>query len=64
MRGTYKNKVVLVTGASRGIGLTIAQQFASNGAKVVVNYASNYAAAEKVTADILAMDKRSPYRQI
>jgi len=33
-----KGKVALVTGASRGIGRSIAVKFAQNGAKVVINY--------------------------
>lgn len=37
----FKNKTVLITGASRGIGAAIARQFASKGANVVINYASS-----------------------
>jgi 3-oxoacyl-[acyl-carrier protein] reductase len=47
-----KNKVVIVTGSSRGIGAQIAMTLAGEGAKVVVNYAGNKAAAEKVIAKI------------
>lgn len=42
----FKDKVVLVTGAARGIGRTIAQQFAEQGAQVALHYFSNQPAAE------------------
>lgn len=34
----FENKVVLVTGGSRGIGKAIAEKFNENGAKVIVTY--------------------------
>jgi 3-oxoacyl-[acyl-carrier protein] reductase len=48
------DKVAIVTGASRGIGRTIALALAGEGAQVVVNYASSSQAAEQVVADITA----------
>ena len=45
-------KVVLITGASRGIGAIIAQAAAQAGAHVIVNYAGNRAAADAVVATI------------
>jgi 3-oxoacyl-[acyl-carrier protein] reductase len=48
------DKVAIVTGASRGIGRTIALTLAGEGAQVVVNYASSGQAAEQVVADITA----------
>lgn len=47
-----KNKVAIVTGASKGIGASIAKHFAAEGAKVVVNYASAKEDAEKVVKAI------------
>lgn len=47
-----KDKVVLVTGASRGIGATTAKLFALHGARVVVNYRRSQAEADQVVADI------------
>src|SRR3982750_4758236 len=47
-----KNKVAVVTGASKGIGASIAKHFAAEGAKVVVNYASSKEGADKVVKQI------------
>ncbi len=47
-------KVALVTGSSRGIGAAIAEQFASEGAKVVVNYSRSEKEANAVAAAIVA----------
>ncbi|QSJ19991.1 3-oxoacyl-[acyl-carrier-protein] reductase [Nostoc sp. UHCC 0702] len=49
-----QDKVAIVTGASRGIGRAIALQLATQGANVVVNYASSATAAENVVAEITA----------
>jgi len=45
-------KVAVVTGASKGIGTSIALHLAAEGAAVVVNYATSKEGADKVVAEI------------
>src|SRR3984893_4166946 len=45
-------KVAIITGASRGIGRTVAKRLARDGFVVVVNYLSNGAEAEQVVAEL------------
>jgi NAD(P)-dependent dehydrogenase (short-subunit alcohol dehydrogenase family) len=48
------SRVALVTGASRGIGKSIALALASAGADIAVNYNSNSAAAKSICEQIRA----------
>src|SRR5882762_4170758 len=52
-------KVVLVTGAQRGIGRAIAIRFAEAGADVALNYLDDKAAAESAAAEIIALGRRA-----
>ena len=55
----YENKIVLVTGASRGIGAAIAARFAKEGAVVIVNYSGNDEAADRTVENILAANGKA-----
>lgn len=54
-----KGKVAIVTGASKGIGASIARHLASEGAAVAVNYASSRDGAERIVADIKSKGGRA-----
>jgi len=50
--GKLNGKVAVVTGASKGIGASIAKEFAVEGASVIVNYASSKQDADRVVDEI------------
>jgi 3-oxoacyl-[acyl-carrier protein] reductase len=52
--GKLSGKVALVTGGSKGIGVSIAKHLAEAGAEVVVTFATDLIGADKTTRDISA----------
>ncbi len=54
----FDNKVVVVTGASSGIGKATAIEFARSGADVVVHYNSNKAGADAVVSQIKELGRK------
>ncbi len=53
------NKILLVTGGSRGIGAAAAVQAARHGWDVAVNYSRDQAAAERVAAQVRDVGRRA-----
>jgi 3-oxoacyl-[acyl-carrier protein] reductase len=56
---TLKDRIAIVTGASRGIGRAIASDFAGRGATVVVNYNQSAAEAQNLYDEIDAAGGRA-----
>lgn len=52
-----RNRVSLVTGASRGIGRAIALTFAREGSDIIVNYEKSEERAREVASEIAKMDR-------
>jgi 3-oxoacyl-[acyl-carrier protein] reductase len=55
----YKNKNVLVTGASKGIGAQIALDYAKEGANVLINYSNSEEPARLVKEQIEALGSKA-----
>src|SRR6185436_15398486 len=56
----FTNKVVLVTGSSRGLGAEIIKAFGARGAQCVVNYVSDPSGQNKSDAETVAATLNNP----
>lgn len=54
----FYEKIALITGSGRGIGRSIALEFAARGAHVAVNFFRNRQPAEETAAEIRGMNRR------
>ena len=54
-----KDKIAVVTGASRGVGKAVALAFAREGADLIINYATNEAAADQVVREIETLGRKA-----
>lgn len=54
-----KEKVIIITGSSRGVGVAIAKTLALRGAPLVNNYATSKADADNVVAEIINSDGKA-----
>ena len=57
-----KDRIVLITGATRGLGITIAEYFAKAGAKVAMNYAHNDENAKEALKKVSAFGEASIFK--
>ncbi len=55
----FKNKIVIITGASSGIGAETALAFAKEGANLVITYKENKAGAEEIASKIIQTGSRA-----
>ncbi len=55
----FKDKVVLITGSSRGVGRATALEFAKEGATIVVNYSSSEDKANSLVNEIVNLGSKA-----
>jgi 3-oxoacyl-[acyl-carrier protein] reductase len=55
----FDGRIALVTGASRGIGASVATKLATRGADIAINYRSKGSRAEGIAAEVRALGRRA-----
>lgn len=60
MNQNLEGKVAIITGSSRGIGRSVAERLAEQGAAVIINYSSSPKQAEAVVQGIQGKAERQP----
>ena len=60
----FENKIVLVTGGSRGIGKAVAIEFAKNNANVVINYTNSDDSASEVINHLKEINPNGKFEAI
>ncbi len=59
--GEFEGKVAVVTGGGRGIGASICETLAAQGASVIINYFTSKTAAEELAHRLNAFSRAEPY---